>query len=71
LGQGGRFTLSRISKARRGQRAGSSSGVEDFLLTHSLSISLLQAAEDNRGKNGEHAESEESFVNAMDHFDWI
>jgi hypothetical protein len=44
--------------------------MEDFLVTHSVTIPVLQAAEDNRRHNGQYPQRYKRLVNAVDHLDW-
>ena len=48
----------------------SAARVEDLLVTYSVTVSLLQAAEDNCRHNGQYPKCDERLVNAVDHFGW-
>ena len=49
----------------------SATRMEDFFVTHSVTVASLQATEDQRRHNGQRSQRHERFVNAVNHFDCI
>jgi hypothetical protein len=41
------------------------------MLTHIVSVSALQTTEDDRRRDGQYAQRDESLVNSANHFGWI